>query len=173
MPLFYGTTPLWRQLQTGVDDGKDVLAIERNLKALGYGDDLTVNREFTWATAQAIKEWQEDLGVDETGKIGPGDVVIQPGKLRIASVDGVPGSPATGKVVTATGTTRQVTVDLPVTEQELAQIGSKVRIELPGGRTTSGKVSEIGNVASAGSDDEGHPIRVRTPRPPPSRSRSR
>jgi peptidoglycan hydrolase-like protein with peptidoglycan-binding domain len=157
VPLFYGITPLWRQLQTGVADGKDVLEVERNLKALGYGADMTVNREFTWATARAIKDWQDDLGLTETGRIGPGDVVIQPGKLRIASVDGVLGSPASGKVATATDTTRQVTVDVPVTEQELAKVGSKVQIELPGGETTGGTVSEIGNVASSGSDDEGPP----------------
>lgn len=155
VPLFYGSTPLWRQLKPGVDDGPDVLEIERNLKALGYGDDITVNREFTAATAQAVKAWQEDLGVARTGRIGPGDVVMQPGRLRIATVDGVLGGPASGKVATVTDTTRRVTVDLPVTEQELAKIGARVRIELPGGRTTSGKVTDIGNAASSGSDDEG------------------
>ena len=155
VPLFYGNTPLWRSLRTGVDDGQDVLEIERNLKALGYGDDLTVNRKFTWATAEAIKDWQDDLGLAETGQIAPGDVVIQPGRLRIATVDGVLGSPATGKVATVTDTTRLVTVDLPVTEQELAKVGRRVQIELPGGRNTSGTVSEIGNAATSGSDDDG------------------
>jgi peptidoglycan hydrolase-like protein with peptidoglycan-binding domain len=155
VPLFYGTTPLWRALKTGVDDGQDVLEIERNLKALGYGDDLAVNREFTWATAEAIKDWQDDLGLAETGQIAPGDVVIQPGRLRIATVDGTLGGPANGKVATVTDTTRLVTVDLPVTEQELAKVGRRVQIELPGGRTTSGTVSEIGNAATSGSDDDG------------------
>jgi len=151
VPLFYGATPLWRTLQVGVDDGKDVLELERNLKALGYGDDMTVDREFTSVTASAVRDWQEDLGVTETGRIEVGDVVMQPGKLRISVVDGVLGSPAGGKVLTATDTIRQVSVDLPVTQQSLAKVGSQAQVELPGGRTSSAKITKIGTAAT--SDD--------------------
>lgn len=152
VPLFYGKTPLWRSLQVGVDDGKDVLELERNLKALGYGDDMTVDREFTSVTAQAVRDWQDDLGVTETGRVDVGSVVMQPGKIRVSEVDGVLGSPAGGKVLTATDTVRQVTVDMPVTQQELAKVGQQVQVELPGGKTSSGKITSIGTAAS--SDDE-------------------
>ena len=155
VPLFYGTTPFWRNLQLGVDDGKDVLELERNLKALGYGDDVTVDREFTSYTAQAVRDWQEDLGVDETGQVEVGDVVMSPGKLRISAVDGVLGSRAGGKVLTATDTVRQVTVDVPVTQQEVAKVGHRVQVELPGGRTSSGKITAIGTAASSDSDSDG------------------
>jgi peptidoglycan hydrolase-like protein with peptidoglycan-binding domain len=154
VPLFYGHTPLWRSLQSGVSDGKDVLELERNLKALGYGDDLTVDTDFTWVTAQAIRDWQDDLGVTETGRINVGDVVMQPGKIRISAVDGVLGSRASGKLLTATDTTRQVTVDLPVTQQELAKVGRKVRVELPGGKTSSAKITAIGSAATSDSDSD-------------------
>ena len=154
VPLFYGDTPLWRTLQSGVSDGKDVLELERNLKALGYGDEMTVDRDFTAVTAQAIRDWQDDLGVTETGRIDVGDVVIEPGKIRISNVDGVLGSPASGKVLTATDTTRQVTVDMPVTQEELAKVGRKVRVELPGGRTSSAKITAIGSAASSDSDSD-------------------
>jgi len=155
VPLFYGSTPLWRPLQTGVQEGKDVLELERNLKALGYGDDMTVDREFTSVTAQAVRDWQEDLGVPETGRVELGDVVMQPGKLRISAVDGVLGSPAAGKVLTATDTVRQVTVDMPVTQQELAKVGHRVRVELPGGRTSAGVITAIGTAATSDSDSNG------------------
>jgi peptidoglycan hydrolase-like protein with peptidoglycan-binding domain len=154
VPLFYGSTPLWRTLQTGVTDGKDVLELERNLKALGYGDDLTVDRDFTWVTAQAVRDWQEDLGVTETGRIEVGDVVMQPGKLRISAADGVLGSRANGKILTTTDTIRQVSVDLPVTQQELAKIGRRVTVELPGGRSSNGKISAIGTAATSDSESD-------------------
>jgi Membrane-fusion protein len=151
VPLFHGDTPLWRRLYLGVSDGKDVRVLERNLKALGYGDDMTVDTSFTWATAKAVKEWQEDLGVDETGRVSPEDVVVQPGDLRVAALRAALGGVARGEVLTATGTTRQVVVNLPVTQQELARIGDQVRVRLPGGNTTTGKITEIGTTASAGS----------------------
>jgi peptidoglycan hydrolase-like protein with peptidoglycan-binding domain len=157
VPLFYGKTPLWRPLTRGMSDGEDVRELERNLKALGYGDGMTVDDSFTAVTAAAVKDWQEDLGVSETGTVQIGDVVIQPGALRIASLEATLGGPAQGKVLTATGTSRQVTVDLPVTEQELAKIGDKVRVELPGGTTTSGKVTAIGTTASSSDDSDAPP----------------
>ncbi len=162
VPLFYGKTPLWRSLQVGVADGKDVLEVERNLKALGYGDDLTVDRDFTWVTAQAIRDWQEDLGVTETGRIDVGDVVIQPGKIRISEVDGVLGARAGGKALTATDTIRQVTVNLPVNQQELAKVGRTVRVELPGGKTSSAKITAIGSAATSDSESD-NPADIGTP----------
>jgi Putative peptidoglycan binding domain len=68
--LFYGPRPAWRDLSTGVDDGPDVLELEQNLVALGYDPDhdITVDDHFTWATAAAVKRWQESLGLDQTGR---------------------------------------------------------------------------------------------------------
>jgi len=155
VPLFHGDTPLWRKLYYGVSDGKDVRVLERNLKALGYGDDLTVDTTFTWATAEAVEEWQEDLGLDETGRVSPEDVVVEPGDLRVSALRTALGGTARGEVLTATGTTRQVTVNLPVTQQELAKVGDQVRVRLPGGTTTTGKITELGTTASAGSENGG------------------
>lgn len=151
VPLFYGSKPFWRDLQQGTSKGFDVLELERNLKALGYGDDLTVDRSFTWATAQAVRDWQDGLGVTETGALTLGDVVVQPGELRVTKLQAVPGGPATGTVLTASGTRRQVTVNLPVAQQLIAEVGTKVRVTLPGGKTTAGHISSIGTVASASS----------------------
>jgi peptidoglycan hydrolase-like protein with peptidoglycan-binding domain len=150
VPLFHGSIPIYRKLSDGVSDGEDVQELEKNLEALGYGTDLTVDKTFTSVTSAAIVEWQEDLGLDETGVVAPGDVVIAAGDLLVSSIKGVLGAAAKGPVLTATDTTRQVTVDLPVTQQELAVVDSAVRIKLPGGKTTTGKVSSIGTTASSG-----------------------
>lgn len=152
VPLFYGATPLWRPLRSGVSDGADVRELERNLSALGYGEDMTVDGSFTAATAAAVRSWQDDLGVTVTGTVAPGDVVMQPGALRVKQVSAVLGARAGGRVLTATGATRQITVNLPVTQQELAVDGAKVRVELPGGRSATGHISSVGTVASAADD---------------------
>jgi len=155
VPLFYGSTPFWRTLKYGVDDGKDVEILERNLKALGYGDDITVDEEFTTATTDAVEEWQEDLGVTESGVFTPGTVVLEPGGIRVSAVKASLGDAPRGALLTANDGVRQVTVDMPVGQQELAKVGNSVRVKLPGGVTTTGKVTSIGTTASAGSGSDG------------------
>jgi peptidoglycan hydrolase-like protein with peptidoglycan-binding domain len=152
VPLFYGATPLWRTLGTA-SRGEDVRELERNLAALGYR--LPVDDRFTWATRQAVEQWQHDLGVSVTGVVSPGDVVIAPDTLRISAVVGVLGSTAQGPVLTATDTVRRVTVNLPATRQELAKVGGEVRIQLPGRKTTTGRISSIGTLATAGGGRDG------------------
>lgn len=160
VPLFYGSTPLWRTLQTGVRDGKDVRALERNLAALGYGTTMTVDDHFSWATRQAVKAWQHDMGALQTGAVAVGDLVISPGALRISAVSGVLGDTAHGSVLTATDTKRQVDVNLPINSQELAVRGGRVRIDLPGGKEATGRISWVGTTASAG--DSGDEERAQT-----------
>ncbi|TMR20495.1 peptidoglycan-binding protein [Nonomuraea turkmeniaca] len=152
VPLFYGSAPLWRDLRQGVTKGRDVLELERNLKALGYakGLDMTVDRTFTWTTARAIRKWQADMNVTRTGVMKMDDVVMQSGAIRVTDVKAVPGANAGGTVLTASGTERIVTVALPVSEQTIARKGGKVRIVLPGGKTATGRVSSVGKVATAG-----------------------
>ena len=149
VPLFYGKMPFWRTLASGISRGTDVLDLERNLAALGYGSQLTVDRTFTRATRSAIKQWQDDLGVAQTGTVSPTDVVVLPGPIRVTALTAVPTGPAAGTVLTASGTTRQVTVKLPVASQDIAGRGAKVRIELPSGKSTTGHVSSVGTVATA------------------------
>lgn len=68
VPLFYGALPFLRMLESGVNSGTDVLELERNLTALGYGSGLTVDRTFTSATRSAIKKWQAALGSPRPGR---------------------------------------------------------------------------------------------------------
>ncbi|GAA3080262.1 peptidoglycan-binding protein [Streptosporangium carneum] len=151
VPLFYGTTPFWRDLRQGMT-GRDVRQLERNLKALGYGRDhgMTVDREFTWATARAVMDWQDDLNVPRTGEVRMDAVTVQPGPIRVTALNAVLGAQAGGTVLTASGTERVITVKLPVNDQRLARKGSEVRVTLPGGKTATGRVTSIGRVASAG-----------------------
>ncbi|MFI6287070.1 efflux RND transporter periplasmic adaptor subunit [Streptomyces sp. NPDC051018] len=158
VPLLYGATPLWRALAQGMTDGPDVTLLERNLVRLGHGSALAVDDHFSAATAAAVKKWQKALGVTASGTVQPGDVVVKPGALRVTSVTGVLGAPAGGEVFTASGTERRILVDMPVGQQELAVVGAAVRIQLPGGKSATGKVSSVGKVATGGDDgDEQQP----------------
>lgn len=103
--VFYGDLPLYRPLAEG-GEGEDVAILEANLAALGYhldtdddtdpedlADDeaefdtgFTVDGVFDAATADAVRRWQDDLGVDDTGVVNPTDVVVVDGPATASAV---------------------------------------------------------------------------------------
>ena len=160
VPLLLGDRPLWRDLGPGMDDGRDVELIEANLVAVGVvsADELTVDHEWTSATTEAVEDWQASLGREETGRIGPSDVVVEPAPVRVTARVAEPGGPATGPALAVAGTARQVTVDLEATRQQMVQVGQKVDVELPDGSTTTGTVTEVSTVAETPEDDDSDPL---------------
>ncbi|MEV4414533.1 peptidoglycan-binding domain-containing protein [Catellatospora sp. NPDC049609] len=150
--LLYGTMPAYRVLRSGVE-GPDVKQFEQNLKALGYGG-FTVDREFSGATADAVRRWQEDLGLPETGTVEPGRVVYAAGQVRVDALSAEvgdlvqPGSP----ILTRTGVARAVVVELEVADERLAVAGAAVEVELPDGRRVPGKVGQVQTVIAPGAD---------------------
>jgi peptidoglycan hydrolase-like protein with peptidoglycan-binding domain len=150
VPLWYGTLPLYRTLQPGVTKGPDVKEVEENLAALGYTG-FTVDEEYTSATASAVKRWQKDLGLTETGTVEAGAVVLGPNAIRVATVKAAPGDQAGGPLLTYTSTSRVVTIALDVAKQGLAKQGAPATVTLPDNKTVNGKVSSVGTVATAGS----------------------
>jgi hypothetical protein len=159
VPLLLGDRPLWRELGPGVDDGRDVELVEANLVALGVvsADDLTVDQGWTSATTEAVEDWQESLGWEETGHISPSDVVVEPAAVRVTARVAEPGGPASGPALTVGGTAREVTVDLEATRQQMVQVGQKVDVELPDGSTTSGTIAAVGTVAVTPESDSPGP----------------
>ncbi|TDD68304.1 HlyD family efflux transporter periplasmic adaptor subunit [Actinomadura darangshiensis] len=145
--LMYGGSPMYRTLQSG-ESGKDVRQLEENLKALGYSG-LTVDDEFSGATETAVKEWQDDRGLDETGRVDASQIVFLGGAVRVREVKAPEGKrTAQGQpVLTVAGTARVVHVDLDADKQDLAEKGAKVSVELPGGETVKGTITEVGSVA--------------------------
>ncbi|MUN41282.1 peptidoglycan-binding protein [Actinomadura litoris] len=152
VPLLYGRLPLYRTLAEGVR-GPDVLQLERNLRALGYTG-FTVDTGFGSGTAAAVRRWQDDLDVAETGRVAPGAVLVAPGEIRVAERRAAAGDRAGGAVLTYTGTTRVVGIDLDVRYQRLAKEGTEVEIRLPDGGTTRGRVTGVGKVAKQGRGDD-------------------
>jgi peptidoglycan hydrolase-like protein with peptidoglycan-binding domain len=153
--LLYGPLPAYRALAPGIE-GADVAQFERNLAALGYSG-FTVDDEYSAKTATAVKEWQEDLGVAETGTVDPADISYAAGAVRIADHKVLVGGEAAGPVVSVTGTARIVTVDLDVDDQQLVRKGAAVTVSVPGGGQATGTITAVGNVAETQESEEGTP----------------
>lgn len=155
--LLYGSLPAYRTLAPGTK-GDDVRQFEQNLWALGYRG-FTVDREFTADTATAVKEWQDDLGLTKTGAVEPGRVVYAPDAVRVSARKAAAGDllrPG-GAVLTCTGRTRVITVELGLDDERLAREGNAVNIRLPDGTTVPGKISGTRTVIDTGSDDKSDP----------------
>lgn len=151
IPLLYGSFPLYRTLEPGVD-GADVKMLEKNLSELGYTG-FTVDDEYTGDTADAVREWQDDLNQEETGTVSPADAVIAVGARRVATHETVPGAALSGAVLSWTDTERIVSVDLDVAYEDLVDEGVKATAELPDGSTVEAEVTDIGTPSSAGTGD--------------------
>jgi peptidoglycan hydrolase-like protein with peptidoglycan-binding domain len=149
--LLYGEIPAWRTLRRGMK-GADVLQLEQNLVAMGYGrKSVTVDNRFGAATKRAVKEWQRDLGVDDTGAVRLGMVTFLPGERRVESAAVALGDQIqVGQTVLTTSSKRQlVTVELDATDQDLLAVGDSVTIELPDGSEIGGTIDDIGTVATS------------------------
>jgi multidrug efflux system membrane fusion protein len=152
--LLHGEVPAFRDLAAGVDPGADVTQLEQALVELGFGEGVTVDAEFTEATADAVEEWEESLGrADPDGTVSLGDVVFAPTDLRVAQVTAEQGSQveAGTDVVEATGTAQVVTLALTVDEVAEVEAGTPVTVELPDGTEATGTIAEVATEPS--SDD--------------------
>lgn len=159
IPLLYGPLPLYRSLRSG-DTGEDVEQVEQNLGALGYTG-FAVDTSYTSTTADAVRRWQKDLGLVQTGVIDPAAIVIAPGTLRIAAVIAHLGDQAGGPLLAYVGTTRVVTIALEVALQSLVGPGLSATITLPDGKTVDGTLTTVGAVANPGADREPATIDVK------------
>ena len=153
VPLLYGSIPLYRNLSDG-SEGDDVKELESNLSALGYTG-FTVDDEYTSATADAVEEWQDDLGRDETGVVKPGDAVVASGARRVSALASSPGAVPTGVLLKWTGTTRVVDVDLDTDYADLVKMGTRATVELPDGTDVAGQVTDIGTPTSKSASSSG------------------
>ncbi len=128
MVAFFGDTPMWRSLSEGAE-GPDVRQLEANLALMGYDPDATVDvdSDFTANTAAMVERWQEDLGVEITGRVTQNDIALLEGPASVVSVAEVGSS---GSGVVATLGPRQGTLDvvssLDGLVTNLAEIGSEV-----------------------------------------------
>lgn len=152
--LLYGKLPAYRELRSGTE-GADVLQFERNLWALGLRG-FTVDDEYTSASASAVREWQDDLGVPETGRVDNGRIAYAASSIRVealTSQNGADVQPGT-ELFTVTGTRLVATVELDMDSQRLARRGAAVDVTLPDDKTVSGKITGVTTTVQEGQGDQ-------------------
>lgn len=142
----YGTVPLWRDLERGLQ-GADVRQLNENLAALGY--DVSVDDRFGPRTERAVRQWQQDRGHEVTAVLTADDVAFVDGAVRVASVDGRlgeriaggagagvggagAGAGAASDVLQVTSTRRVVTATVPQRDAERLAVGSDVEVRVNG-----------------------------------------
>jgi peptidoglycan hydrolase-like protein with peptidoglycan-binding domain len=163
--LMYGSTPAYRALQSGVSDGRDVRELEQNLLALGF-DPGTVDDTFSSSTATAVSDWQESLGLEQTGAVELGRVVVLPGPRRVGEHKTSVGSVLSSgsEVLDTSSNKRVVTVELEASLQEMAHKGDRVEVTMPDGSLARGRITGVGRVAreleSSSSDPNAEPQMV-------------
>ncbi len=125
----YGDVPAYRTLRDLDDNmtGTDVQQLEEALVALGYDpdSDAAVDEEFSAYTATMVERWQEELGVEETGVVGYGDVIFIPEAAEVLAVNvSVGDSVGVGQpVVTVSAGAPMVGDDVLQLEQALVALG--------------------------------------------------
>ena len=138
--LMHGSIPAWRAFEDGMSKGSDIQQLQSALQGLGY-----FTREpdgtFGWWTIRAIRAWQKDMSLEQTGAIPLGRIVFAPDDLRVGSIKSRVGD--------------------KVADQQLGVVGNKVTLHLPGAVDTTGTISSVGTpTEKSGSGDSKEKERV-------------
>jgi hypothetical protein len=150
--LLYGTTPAYRALSEDMT-GADVAELNADLVALGSVTRAEIpsgTDDFTYWTKVGVEKLQGALGVTENGTLALGQAVFEPTAVRVTTVSATLGAPAQPgqPVLTATSTTRQISIALEADQQSEVAVGDKVTMTLPNNETTPGVISSVGTVAT-------------------------
>jgi hypothetical protein len=162
--LLYGSVPDWRVLGDGVT-GADVTQLNHDLVTLGYADSAVISAlgwdYYSWETAAGVGRLQSAAGISSpTGSLGLGSVVFEPGAIRVSSLLGRLGGPASGPVLSGTSDQQVVSIALSTSDESEVAVGDAVSITLPDGASTPGKISSIGAAASGSSTGATIPVTV-------------
>lgn len=150
-----GDRPFWRTLAEGISNGSDVRQLEQYLADSGFGDDLTVDDEFTSVTTDRVEEWQKSIGVEQTGVIALGDIVaVSSDSIRIDKVTAKLGDSAGQSPLSYSSTRLRVVAKLTDAQARELQPATPVTVTLPDGTELGGAITEI-DPGGAPTGDEG------------------
>jgi hypothetical protein len=168
VPVFFGDTPFFRKLDNPELKGPDIAVLADNLAALGYAVGARAKDRqqaaFTPALATALKKWQKKAGLDDTGTLDAGQVVVLPGPARVNSVTAQPGDPAAGPLLTWTSTAKVITAPVDAADAGAVKTGAAVTVVRPDGKEIPAKVTAVSttvdNNSSSGQQGTGGPPKV-------------
>lgn len=103
-----------------------------------------------------MQQLEEHLGVSSpAGSLSLGQVVFEPGEIRVTQVTGSLGGPASGPVLQATSDQHVVTIALDVSQESEVAARDAVSVTLPDGTTAPGVVSMVGTVTTTSASQQG------------------
>ncbi len=106
---------------------------------------------YTERVAQAVRHWQEDLGLDPTGIVDPALVVVRPGPVVVEQVLVQSGTPVAADLLTlASSEDRVVSVDVAAGELGGLAVGTAVTLNAVDGRESTGAITQV---AAGGTTD--------------------
>jgi peptidoglycan hydrolase-like protein with peptidoglycan-binding domain len=147
-----GEVPAWRTLVDG-DVGTDVAQLETALDALGFnGDaDVTIDDEYTAATASMVEAWQASIGAPTTGRVDFGTAVFGGERSRVAGVAVTLGSSvAADTELVSLGTAERVaTFEVAPEDAVTLTAGDAVSVRLPDRSSVDATVGGIARAVDA------------------------
>ena len=153
--LFRGSVPAWRTFESGMSNGEDITQLQTVLGEMGHMQ-AEPDGNFGWRTIQAVRAWQKAVGLERTGSLPLGRIVFDAGDLRVGELKSRLGDTAAaqGDLYNATSTAQVVDVNLKLADQQLAVVGNKVALHLPGAVESTGTITAVGTpVEKTGSDN--------------------
>ena len=158
VPVFFGATPLFRKIGGSQSiAGADIVVVARNLSALGYSTGIATSdpakAKWTWRATERLRKWQKHVGLEPTGTLDVGQVVVVPGVVRINSVTAQLGDPVAEDLMTVTSTTKTVMFNAQAADIGGIPVGADVTIVRPDNQRVPAKVTVIG--ATVPKDGEG------------------
>ncbi len=148
-----GEVPMYRSLGSG-SDGADVEQLQHYLQSTGHlSADATIDGEFGSGTRAALKAWQKDKGLKETGRIDAAQLLFLPYEAtRVAAVPRV-GDFANGGVLEVTESELFVTVDIGARKKGVFEGRPTIEVETADGSRHDAAIESI--TAQQSQDDFG------------------
>jgi peptidoglycan hydrolase-like protein with peptidoglycan-binding domain len=148
--LLLGDIPAWRALREG-DEGPDVAQLAANLVALGFGGSpaIPMDGSFDASVTQAVRRWQTALGLDPSGVVRLGDVVVLPAEVNVTVARvAIGGAPQPGTPMLDVASTDEVVVlALDPGLAPSVHVGDPIRFRTEDGTDVPGSVTSVGEPA--------------------------
>ena len=154
--------------------GRDVTVVADNLAALGYDigyrpAPVRGGDTYTASLAAAVRRWQQDIGMRATGTLGPSQVIVLPGPVRVDGVDARLGDDAAGVLMTVSSTIKTITVPIEAGSMSGISTGDRVQVVMPDSTRFRGSVTSISrtikNNPEQDADGNSPPVLTVTVRP--------
>ncbi len=148
---FRGDVPAWRDFTRGMSEGTDVRQVQDSLRALGF-DPGETDGKYGWKTAQAVRDWQKSVGLERTGTIERGRIVMLPWDARVTGLDAEIGTANAGVFLRVAQNRLSAAIELPADQQAGWKIGADVALTVTGGAQVEGTVASFGDAQDKQSD---------------------